>query len=102
MPAELLGGWSPLPKEFCGVFTIRPDGFQSIGEEGYTCKLNSIKEVLANNRQWEADFTCSGESNRPTKMRSALQLRDFEGLPLLVVVEQWKTQNISVMRPCGR
>ena len=52
-----------------------------------TTSDNDIKERLSNNRDWTANFVCTGEGRQEVKQRSLLQLRNFEGSPLLVFVE---------------
>jgi hypothetical protein len=86
------------------VFTIRPDGYYGTADsEGYSCSLRDIKERPSNNRDWTASFVCSGEGSKPVKLQSLLQLRDFEGSPLLIVVEgSQKNASVVVLRRCGR
>lgn len=73
MPKVLRGSWTESMDGPC-TFVISPDGYQATSDgEGYSCKVEKIKETGAD--AWSADFACSGEFE-PSRISAEIRTED--------------------------
>jgi hypothetical protein len=85
VPDELIGSWSEINDDFCGI-EFKPKGFNGSADgEGYGCIVKSVRvlsEPLSQTPTWSIVFVCEGEFGK-IQMTSLIHLRTIKGIRMM-------------------